>query len=165
MSVSALISASSILNTLVQLPSKEEVGFNNTQWVQIGFALLVAYRHTVIASKPEQTFAFLDTLSKLESRVGGLSTEEVDANGKRDVFFDFRRRVVQIQKWFDGPNQNASRSQTTSDQMPFSEDMDFDRLSGTAVHLDATLPGEIQVPPDFLYSASFEEIMSEWVWK
>lgn len=165
MSVSALISASSILNTLVQLPSKEEVGFNNTQWVQIGFALLVAYRHTVIASKPEQTFAFLDTLSKLESRVGGLSTEEVDANGKRDVFFDFRRRVVQIQKWFDGPNKNASRSQTTSDQMPFSEDMDFDRFSGTAVPLDATLPGEIQVPPDFLYSASFEEIMSEWVWK
>ncbi|BCS25703.1 uncharacterized protein APUU_50414S [Aspergillus puulaauensis] len=173
MSVSALVSASSILNTLVHLPSTEEVGFNNTQWVQIGFALLVAYRHTVIASKPDQTFAFLDTLSKLESRVGALSTEEVDANGKRDVFFDFRRRVVQIQKWFDGPSSNNRGQESSWDQgsmcfqMPYSEPMDFDRLAGTAVHLGgpSPVPGEIRVPPDFLYSASFEEIMNEWVWK
>lgn len=173
MSVSALVSASSILNTLVHLPSTEEVGFNNTQWVQIGFALLVAYRHTVIASKPDQTFAFLDTLSKLESRVGALSTEEVDANGKRDVFFDFRRRVVQIQKWFDGPSSNNRGQESSWDQgsmcfqMPYSEPMDFDRLAGTAVHLEgpSPVPGEVRVPPDFLYSASFEEIMNEWVWK
>ncbi|KAL2825081.1 hypothetical protein BDW59DRAFT_172572 [Aspergillus cavernicola] len=177
MSVSALISASSILNMLIQLPSKAEVGFNNTQWVQVGFALLVAYRHTVAASKPDQTAAFLDTLSKLQARVGALSTSEVDANGARDVFFDFRNRVVQIQKWFaklnnrEEDNSDNSRSQESFQAGDFqhtlcSEPTDFDRLVNVDAPLGnvfSPLPEDLQVPHDFLISSSFEQIMGDWV--
>jgi hypothetical protein len=97
--LAAQISANAILNKYILLPPGEEFGFNNTQWVQIAFALLVSYRHTVTTSKPEQKTALLHTLSQVRSRVGALSTPHVDVNGARDVFFDFRRRVLRIESW------------------------------------------------------------------
>ncbi|KAL5340893.1 hypothetical protein BJX70DRAFT_82741 [Aspergillus crustosus] len=178
MAVLALVSATSILNLYIQLPPKEEVGFSNTQWVQLGFALLVAYRHTVTASRPEQTAAFLATLTKVELRVVALSTFDVDANGARDVFLDFRKRVVQIQRWveeLDKRQKDNSHSRThevQQQQAPSSEpiDFDFDGLMGAAERLDDPLWDSLslgapdsQGPPSFFFGASVEQMMRDWI--
>ena len=144
MSLSALISANSILNLYIRLPSKEEVGFNNTQWVQMAFALLVAYRYTVAASKQEQTAAFLDTLSKLRSRIGVLSTSDVDLNGTRDVFFNFRNRVIRIQNWFgehdrNGDNYRSEESLQVFQQASYLEPRHLDGFMETAEYQVAPL--------------------------
>jgi hypothetical protein len=175
MSFSALISANSILNLYIQLPSDEEVGFNNTQWVQIAFALVVAYRHTVAASKPDQTAALLDTLSKLRSRVEALSTSDVDMNGARDVFFNFRNRVVRIQDWFGAHDRlevhsRSAQSLKIIQNPPYLEPTQFDGFMGVAQHQDAALGDsflpsaeDLQVPHDFLFASSFEQFMGDWV--
>ncbi|KAL4799804.1 hypothetical protein BDV19DRAFT_376207 [Aspergillus venezuelensis] len=133
--VSIRVSAMSIPNIYLQLPEREEVGFNNTQWMQMGFALLVAYRHTVATWTPEQTASFLSILSKLESRIRALCTLDEDANGARDVFIDFRKRAVQIKSWVGGPLRDA---------LPLSEE-------GS------------QVAPDVLFGLSFEQMMGNWL--
>lgn len=176
MSFSALISANSILNLYIRLPSNEEVGFNNTQWVQIGFALLVAYRHTVAASKPHQTAAFLDILSKLRSRVGALSTSDVDMKGARDVFFDFRNRIIQIEKWLgrhDRQEDNSHGEEKFEDFQHASclEPTHFDGFMGAAQaeHIDGSLGNlfsssaeDLHIPHDFFFASSFEQLMGDW---
>jgi hypothetical protein len=177
MSFSAFISANSILTLYIKLPSKEEVGFNNTQWVQIAFALLVAYRHTMATSKPEQTAAFLDTLSKLGSRVGALSTSDVDMNGARDAFFDFKNRIVRIQNWLGGPGRQEDDTHIEESFEEFQhtsclEPTHFDGFMGAAEageNFDVSLgnafssAGGLQIPNDFLSESSFEQIMRDWV--
>ncbi|KXG52499.1 uncharacterized protein PGRI_087830 [Penicillium griseofulvum] len=177
MSFSAFISANSILTLYIKLPSKEEVGFNNTQWVQIAFALLVAYRHTMATSKPGQTAAFLDTLSKLGSRVGALSTSDVDMNGARDAFFDFKNRIVRIQNWLGGTGRQEDDTHIEESFEEFQhtsclEPTHFDGFMGAAetgenfdVSLGNSFPsaGGLQIPNDFLSESSFEQIMHDWV--
>ncbi|KAJ5150701.1 uncharacterized protein N7500_010890 [Penicillium coprophilum] len=177
MSFSALISASSILNLYIQLPPNEEVGFNNTQWVQIAFALLVAYRHTVAASKLDQTAALLDTLSKLKTRVGALSTSDVDMNGARDVFYNFRNRIVQIENWLgrhgrQGDNAHGEVSLEDFQPTAYLEPTHFDGLIGAAeaaANFDiphgtsfSSSADDLQIPQDFLSTCSFEQIMRDW---
>ncbi|KAI2739659.1 hypothetical protein DTO013E5_9015 [Penicillium roqueforti] len=179
MSFSALISASSILNLYIELPSNEEVGFNNTQWVQIAFALLVTYRHTVAASKPDQTAAFLQTLSKLKSRVGALSTSDVDMKGARDAFFDFKNRIVQIENWLQGHDRQEDNSPSEENFEEFqhtlcveSEPTHFDGFTEAVEteDLDVTLwnfisssASGLQMPHDFLFASSSEQIVGDWV--
>ena len=112
--LAARISADAILTKYIGLPPGEEYGFNNTQWVQMAFALLVSYRHTVATSKPEQKAALFHTLSQVRSRVGALSTPHVDVNGARDVFFDYRRRVLRIESWL--VNHGKGEANTLSDE-------------------------------------------------
>ncbi|KAL3476520.1 hypothetical protein BJX99DRAFT_270504 [Aspergillus californicus] len=173
MSVSALISANSILHLYINLPANEEVGFNNTQWVQIGFALLIAYRQTATASKPDQTAAFRGILSKIASRVGSLCTSDVDMNGARDVFFDFQRRVVQIQRWTDRlheKQQDNNHAQCPESLQDFQEpsDFDMDKFMQTAENLDGPMWNPLgapdpQGPPDFLFGPSIEQMMGDWL--
>lgn len=176
MSLAALIAASSILNLYIRLPPNEEVGFNNTQWVQIGFALLVTYRHTVAASKPDQTAAFRDTLSKLKSRVGALTTLDVDMNGARDAFFDFGKRVAHIENWLagDGRQEENSHSNESFEEFQHTvclEPTHFDGLMGAveAEHLDIPFGNsfsasdeDFQIPQDFFFASSFEQITGDW---
>jgi hypothetical protein len=176
MSLSALISASSILNLYIRLPPNEEVGFNNTQWVQIALALLVTYRHTVAASKPDQTAAFRETLSKLRLRLGALSTSDVDKNGARDAFFDFGRRVVQIENWLagDGGQKDNSHSGESFEDFQHTvcpEPTHFDGFMGVAEaeHLDIPFGNsflasaeDFQIPQDFFFASSFEQITGDW---
>ncbi|KAF7588572.1 hypothetical protein BBP40_005491 [Aspergillus hancockii] len=103
-----LTAAEDIINLYLSLPTACERGFNNTQWVQMAFCLLVASRQIVVASRMRptallsRTDAWLETVASLRERVGSLSTTEVDMNCDRDVFFDFEKRVSRIQGWFSG---------------------------------------------------------------
>ncbi|CAI7619386.1 unnamed protein product [Penicillium glandicola] len=101
LSHAAINAAASIISFYISLPPALELGFSNTQWIQLGFAILVECRYTVASSSPERTQAYLRTLKLLRQRVEGLSTASVDHNGDRDVFVEFRNRIVQIQERLD----------------------------------------------------------------
>ncbi|KAL4960655.1 Zn(II)2Cys6 transcription factor [Aspergillus stella-maris] len=173
MSVSIRVSAMSILNTYLQLPARDEVGFNNTQWVQMGFALLAAYRHTVATWTPEQTASFLSILSKLESRIGALCTLDKDANGARDVFFDFKKRVVRIKSWVEElENRQRHRSHTRAhdiEQQQTSCHTDINRFMevtelahGSSWDALALSAPDSQLHSDFFFGPSFDQIMGNW---
>ncbi|KAJ5529942.1 hypothetical protein N7527_003335 [Penicillium freii] len=177
MSLSALISASSILNLYIRLPPNEEVGFNNTQWVQIALALLVTYRHTVAASKPDQTAAFRDTLSTLRLRLGALTTSDVDMNGARDAFFDFGKRVAQIENWLAGDGRQEDNPHSGESFEDFQHTVclelaQFDGFMGAAEaeHLDIPFGNsfsvsaeDFQIPQDFFFASSFGQMTGDWV--
>ncbi|KAL3487457.1 hypothetical protein BJX62DRAFT_253954 [Aspergillus germanicus] len=146
MAVSAVITANSILSLYLQLPPNEEVGFNNTQWVQMGFALLVACRYTAAASIPDKMAAFLQTLSELQLRLEALSTHNLDVNGARDVFFDFKNRVIRIRNWLLRLDSKEDDAQTEND-------------SGAFQHT----PYGLQVTSDDFSADSFEQIMGGWL--
>ncbi|KAM5474653.1 hypothetical protein MferCBS49748_000059 [Microsporum ferrugineum] len=102
------IAAQSILKLYLSLPPHSETAFNNTEWVQIGFALIVACRQVGTTSTTQMTPAlvrhkesFSSTLMQLKARVSELSTDLVDLNGDRDIFSNFADRVTRLQAWFD----------------------------------------------------------------
>ncbi|KAJ5294954.1 hypothetical protein N7508_009775 [Penicillium antarcticum] len=157
-SLAAKVSANAILAQYILLPLGQELGFNNTQWVQMAFALLFSYRHAVINSNPEQKAALLHTLSQVRSRVGALSTAHVDVNGARDVFFDFRRRVLRIESWLgiDGKDEASSAGDEGLDIFE-----DFSSTSNPkASHFESSMEdmGDLGVPPrDF-----FSPFVDDW---
>ncbi|KAM5437517.1 hypothetical protein McanMca71_000869 [Microsporum canis] len=102
------IAAQSILKLYLSLPPHSETAFNNTEWVQIGFALIVTCRQTGTTSTTQMTPAlvrhkesFSNILMQLKARVSELSTDLVDLNGDRDIFSNFADRVTRLQAWFD----------------------------------------------------------------
>ncbi|KAM5464740.1 hypothetical protein MauCBS54593_006833 [Microsporum audouinii] len=102
------IAAQSILNLYLSLPPHSETAFNNTEWVQIGFALIVTCRQASTTSTTQMTPAlvrhkesFSRTLMQLKARVSELSTDLVDLNGDKDIFSNFADRVTRLQAWFD----------------------------------------------------------------
>jgi hypothetical protein len=167
MAVSAVISANSILNLYLELPPNEEVGFNNTQWVQMGFALLVACRYNATASIPDKMATFLQTLSELQSKLEALSTHNVEMNGARDVFFDFKNRVNRIRNWLP----RLDRKETENDSGAFQNTpSDFHRLEGAEEHVDIDMwnlftssEDGLQVTSDDFPADSFEQIMGGWL--
>ncbi|KAJ0421602.1 hypothetical protein BJY00DRAFT_107203 [Aspergillus carlsbadensis] len=175
MAISAVVSANSILDLYLQLSPNEEAGFNNTQWVQMGFALLVACRHNVAASKPDRVANFLHTLTKLQSRLEALSTTNVDENGARDVFFDFKNRVIRIQNRLARLDRQEDDAQTqvhsgAFQHTPYSEPTDFDRLEGAEGHTDINMWNLLTFPAEDLLAShddfspsSFEQMMGDWI--
>ncbi|EFE44817.1 hypothetical protein TRV_00368 [Trichophyton verrucosum HKI 0517] len=101
------LAARSILELYLSLPPRAETSFNNTEWVQIGFALIVACRLAGTAPTAEPAVfrrhkeSLSNTLTKLKMRVSELSTDMVDFNGDKDVFTDYVDRVARLQVWLD----------------------------------------------------------------
>ncbi|KAJ5167138.1 uncharacterized protein N7482_005919 [Penicillium canariense] len=153
-----------MLNWYISLPADTELGFTNTQWVQMAFAMVVLYRHTATLANPKQTAVFLDILAQLRQRVGALSTPHVDLNGDRDTFFDFRRRIVQIQSRFDVSSKDGSSSTDRGNNAPVN-------ISSTpqadSVNLDSSVQDDlftsIEFSHDYLFEASMEQIMGDWI--
>lgn len=173
MSNAAVNAADSIYSIYLSLPPASELGFTNAQWIQLGFAMLIGYRSTATSPSPEKTESFLHTLSLLRQRVGALSTPNVDHNGDRDVFVDFRKRIVQIQARLDG----GQKDDTSSSDLQFENPIDGTQLTepvfaiqdaGSAEWVD--LPQEMLgftehsgLPDDFLLNTSVEQAMNGWV--
>ncbi|KAJ5096851.1 hypothetical protein N7456_007572 [Penicillium angulare] len=108
MSLAGINAADSMLNLHISLPPMMEVKFTNTQWIQMAFAMLVAYRNTVATSTPTNTISFLHTLSQLRQRVGALASSKLDMNGQRDVFSDFVKRINQTEERLVGVSNKSS---------------------------------------------------------
>jgi hypothetical protein len=169
----AAMSASEyILNSYLELPAGTELGFTNTQWVQMAFAMVILYRHAARLSNPNQTAAFLATLNQLQLRIGALSTPHVDSNGDRDTFFDFTRRVARIKGLLGCPHDNASTnigkdgSSIPDIGMPVSIDAS-NIIEGDSLGLDSLVPEDLLMQVDFssnyLFEASVEQIMGNWI--
>ncbi|KAJ5815217.1 hypothetical protein N7474_006994, partial [Penicillium riverlandense] len=169
MSCAALNAAESTLKLYLSLPADLEFGLVNTQWLQLAFAMLVAYRLTVAISKPEQTAAFADTLAQLRTRVGALSTPHVDFNGDRDVFFGFRKRIVYIQSRLDGSGskEGPAVSNMGTDGVDFPSQAQEYETTG----LDNWLQGDplmpmiedAQLSHDHLFDTSIYQLMGNWM--
>lgn len=169
MSYAALNAAESTIQLYLSLPADLELGFVNTQWVQMAFAMLAAYRLTVAVSRPEQTAAFVDTLAQLRQRIGALSTPHVDFNGDRDVFFGFRKRIVYI---LSRLNRSDSKEDTVANNVGTDEVDDFshaaecgpaERASWPQVDLLTPMIDDAQFPHDGLFDASIEQMMINWI--
>lgn len=174
---SGLTAAENILNMYMELPPGGEQTFNNTQWVQMAFCILVASRQVVAASRMEkaalvpQIHAWPETLEKLRQRLGALSTTQVDLNGDRDVFVDFENRVSRIQGWF---NRNFGNSEATCPPRGIAGGHDVCLDVGTGLPYDASIvpldmrghpslmADDFQLVADFFLPSSLE-MMTDWI--
>lgn len=105
---SGLAAAKAMLDFYLSLPVYAEMTFNNSEWIQLGFAVTVAARLTVAschrAIDPQtrhlrQSLDLANVLRQIYLRVGALATPQVDANGNRDMFYHYGQRVRRIQSW------------------------------------------------------------------
>jgi hypothetical protein len=173
LSNAAVNAVESIHSLYLSLPPASELGFTNAEWVQLGFAMLIGYRITAASPIPERKKAYLQTLALLRQRVGALSTPNVDHNGDRDVFVDFRKRIVQIQTLLDG----SQKDDTPSSDLRFEGPIDGtqfiepvftlqDADSGEWTDLPQDMLGFTEdsgLPDDFLLTTSVEHVMSNWL--
>lgn len=174
---SGLTAAENILNMYLGLPLGGEQAFNNTQWVQMAFCILVASRQVVAASSMgkaallPQIHTWPETLEKLRQRLEALSTDQVDLDGERDVFVDFEKRVSRIQGWFDC---NFDNPEGDLPPRSFAErgDAGLDAATGrpydtSIAPLDVSgLPpligDDFQLAADFFIPSSLE-MMTDWL--
>ncbi|KAH9909551.1 hypothetical protein F4778DRAFT_775468 [Xylariomycetidae sp. FL2044] len=102
--------AKSMLQFIISLPRGAERCFNNTEGIQIGFALTVAARlilsFTDSVTDPEihaaqQSLNLSHLLHHLCHRIEDLATNEVDDYGDRDTFSQYSQRLRRIQTWYE----------------------------------------------------------------
>lgn len=172
MSCAAMDAAEHTLNFYLSLPVGTELGFTNTQWVQLAFAMVILYRHTAKVSDPTQKSAFLTILSQLQLRISALSTPHVDSNGDRDTFSEFTRRVSQIQGLLDDRIDTSNKSigdngaSTLDSGMNVSVNVSSTSESET-LNLNSLILEDLLMDVDFssnyLFEASVEQIMGNWI--
>jgi hypothetical protein len=105
-----LIAAKNIFTLYLSLPIYADKAFNNSEWIQLSFALTVAARLTTASNHNSvnhltkdlrQSLDLPNILRRVSSRIGALSTRHVDAVGNRDVFYYYEERVRRIHSWFE----------------------------------------------------------------
>jgi hypothetical protein len=158
----ALIAANSLVHVYLALPLGSETAFNNTQWMQLGFATLVASKLLVAvpSSKSgiratdmaQRRVLWSDILEQCRARIDTLSTEQVDSNGDRDVFHNFRQRLVRIQKWINEASEYVGSLDKPQDQS---------RIEGTPT--DARFSNYLSFSQDGLFDSMFDPMLGNWV--
>ncbi|KFY38373.1 hypothetical protein V495_06617 [Pseudogymnoascus sp. VKM F-4514 (FW-929)] len=105
-----LISAKSLLSYFLSVPARTQLAFSNSEWIQIGVAMIVASKLSVAT---RETTAARETLGLRESlgmlsfvkeavvAVSQLATQVVDAEGRRDIFYHYWKRGKLIQNWYE----------------------------------------------------------------
>lgn len=115
-----LVSAKSSLSPFLSLPLGSEMHFNNSEWLQLGFSITYCARFAALSyQKPvEHETQYLrnfldmsDILREVTSRLRTLSTPNTDNDGKRDVFYQYRQHVEQLQRWFESQSKRAEAEQ------------------------------------------------------
>ena len=105
-----IVAAKSLLDFYLMQPPGAEQNHNNTEWIQISFALTLAARLSMLTSQQsiQQQTAHLRSflgmsgiLQEFVHRMYGLVTDKVDDKGDRDVFFHTERRLRRLQTWFE----------------------------------------------------------------
>lgn len=157
----ALMAAESLVNVYLALPLGSEAAFNNTQWMQLGFATLIAIR-LLVAVTPSQSairatdmaqrrVLWSDMLVQCKTRIDTLSTEQVDSNGNRSVFHNFRQRLIRIQKWINEASENVGALDNPQDQSrieAMSADRGFDEC--------------LLISQDGLFDSMFDPLLGDW---
>lgn len=111
-----IVAAKSLLDFDCAQVLGSEKNYNNTEWIQISFALMLATRLAVVCNQPSvqgQTAhlrSFLDmagVLTDFINRVKGMVTEQTDDLGDRDVFYRIVRRFQRLEAWFQAQTSQA----------------------------------------------------------
>lgn len=159
--IKALMAANSLVNVYLTLPLGSEAAFTNTQWMQLGFATLVASRLLIAvpssksgirtAEMAQRRVLWANILEQCRERIDTLSTEQVDSNGDRDVFHNFRQRLVRIQKWFSEASENVGSLDDPQDQSC---------IEGTSA--DAGFGNYFLISQDGLFDSIFDPMLGDW---
>ncbi|KAI9040333.1 alkaline D-peptidase [Aspergillus affinis] len=119
-----LHAAESLFRMYLSLPSNYGLGLNNSQWIQMGFSLLVACKLVLATAKASpktgrsQKMQWLETMSRLHDQVGSLSAARVDNDHERDVFYDFSQRVSRVMSWLGKDPQSQGSHPDEAVQRP-----------------------------------------------
>ncbi|RYP70615.1 hypothetical protein DL771_005328 [Monosporascus sp. 5C6A] len=107
---SGLAAAKSLMDFYLSLPVYADMAFNNSEWIQISFAITVASRLAIASTHravDHQTRALRQSLDlsniirHLSLRIGALVTQQVDAQGSRDIFYHYDQRVRRMHAWYE----------------------------------------------------------------
>lgn len=102
--------ASSLFGFQLSLPLRKEVAFNNSEWLQLSFALTAAAKMVLAASDPaiadrtkelRDSLDVLSLLSQIGLRLGAMESSAVDNSGEPDVFHQYGQRVKRMQARFE----------------------------------------------------------------
>ncbi|OCL08162.1 hypothetical protein AOQ84DRAFT_407445 [Glonium stellatum] len=155
-----LISAKSLLGYYLSLPIGTESSFNNSELIQIGFALTVAAKLSIAASDNSvsretrvlrESLDISSILKQVVLRVGTLVTPHRD---KENVFYNYERRVKQVQTWYEG---HFSKEPPANGRHELG-------VGVPTIH-DAVLPDtmfDLQFA-NFYSDATFDEMMGGWM--
>ncbi|KAF2813056.1 uncharacterized protein BDZ99DRAFT_382428 [Mytilinidion resinicola] len=180
-----LISAKSLLGFYITMPLGAEKLLNNTELIQIGFALTVSTKLSLVAgsSLVTQQSRSLGTVLDMSSvlreciaRLEALVTGRVDASGDMDVFGHYVKRVQRIQKWYEwhfakpaaGPDQRGSERVDSNFQHPnaqYSTQFSLmaqpiaDGIFNTSTVVGPTVPDAILM--DGMYDLQFANFYSD----
>ncbi|KAI9796461.1 MAG: hypothetical protein M1835_003987 [Candelina submexicana] len=184
-----LMSARSMLGSFLSLPIDAGKAFNNSQWVQLGFALTVASKLSIAATEKivaretmsyRQSLGISRLLKECILHTGSLATDFVDEHGDRDVFYHYEQRGKRIQAWYEShfpnnaditPIDTHSASSHPSSQnnvpyLPIAQD-----ISGFTDHWTGYPNGDNSISsetynlemPQYLPDATIDEIMGDWI--
>ncbi|OBT81570.1 hypothetical protein VE02_09337 [Pseudogymnoascus sp. 03VT05] len=105
-----LISAKSLLSYFISLPARTQLAMSNSEWIQIGVAMVVASKLSVAArgtTASLEALALRDSLDmlifvkKAVAVASQLVTQVVDDDGRRDIFYTYWKRGKLIQSWYE----------------------------------------------------------------
>lgn len=105
-----LVSAKSLLSYFLSVPARTQLAFSNSEWIQIGVAMIVASKLSVATRGTStccETLALHDSLGMLSfvkktvDAVGQLVTQVVDTDGRRDIFHHHWKLGKLIQSWYE----------------------------------------------------------------
>lgn len=105
-----LLTSKLFLDSYLSHPLREEMAFNNTEWVQLGFALIVATKFPVAGTakfisretmNPRRSLDISSMLQRCVLRTRALISPHLDDDGERDVFYHYEKRARALQCWFE----------------------------------------------------------------
>lgn len=106
-----LLSAKSLLDFYLSLPVETDITFNNSEWIQMGFALIVAAKLSLAAAEPNFTRVTASLRESLHvsavlkqaiERMSHLKNASADTHSDTDPFSRFEERIQSLQRWYDG---------------------------------------------------------------
>ena len=119
---SGLAATRSLLDYYLGLPIYADTAMNNTEWLQISFAITVTTRLTsasgqAVMDNPQigalrQSLDLSGAIGNLCLRVNSLTTQQVDSKGDRDTFHYYKQRLQRMLDWYER-NSGPSALQTT----------------------------------------------------
>jgi hypothetical protein len=186
-----LISAKSLLSYFISLPARTQLAMSNSEWMQIGVAMVVASKLSVATrgtTASRETMGLRDSLDMLRfvkeavAVVSQLVTQGVDTEGRRGIFYHYWKRGKHIQCWYEkhspkptslplppsgfhgyyGENQPSSASYTP--YIPQHTD-DFFGIDVGAANLDNLLQAEMEdiQLEGYIPEMAMDGIMADWM--
>ncbi|CRG91264.1 Protein SOGA2 [Talaromyces islandicus] len=162
---SALIAAESIVNTFNSLPLGAEIALSNTEWTQMGFAILITNKIITTASSlpgkgaafSQRKFSWSSTLEHLRMRIQALSSGKLDRNGDRDAFYQFSQHISNFIEWFT--RQNALADIPFVGQGMDQNSLPVATMATPELFIQTGVDDFFQFPEDEAFNAALDQIL------